>query len=474
MTTETRALPAILTSGSQFDSWLSCQRKRYWSYEALTGVAVCADCGRRVTEDDREYCKDCPCGGRGWVDLRGYERKSMSLPLSTGGWCHKVVQGLFLLHLEELAHYKLRLLAWLMESSSVGNMPQTPADIIAIAKIGYLNDVRQRGLSLGLQLDGFIPEEKFVERTIAEQAALIEAFGWAFVRVRLPRLLAEYEIVDVEREEYTLLSADVGLQARCDAVLRRREDGRLFVYNLKTSHNPNDQRWRESWLTDQQIMTETLAVERRLGERVYGVIIDGFDKGPRVNVWWHNLKEIREGSSKPPSAGDEKWQAQRSRLLYGYRCEDIPGRPTLYDFEGTTRKGWEKFAVWSDEGLAGRMTANMTPVEYWINWLPIEQLEASFVILDPIMRQDEQVQDHVEQLVAGESEIRQKRDLVETASNQRAALNKNFIQHKGYNCGSGGNKCWAYDICWGGVDPRVDDRFVARKANHPSPEGDES
>jgi len=422
-------LPPILTSNSAYGTWHSCNRRRYWAYEAPNGT-----------------------------ETRGWERQRMSLPLSTGGWCHRLVQGFFTLEIRRQAAPDAFIGVPLWDWVPEGQLHPTDASgVISAAVAGYCGEARERGLDLGLQMDGSLPEEKFVERTIREQAALLEAFGWAFLRVRLPRLLEEYELLDVEREEYTLLSGDVGLQSRCDAVLRRRSDQRLFIYNLKTSGNP-DKRWKDSFEVDAQLMTETLAVERRLGERFYGVIIDGFDKGVRVEMDYATLKER-------PKAEAEKWFGQRSRLIYGYKCEDIPGRPTLYDYEGTTRKGWGKFAVW-EEAFDQPQAEGISPVAYWVNWLPQEQVEAAFVTLPPIMRSDRAVESAVRQMVSQEKWIRQARLTVEESPEPQILLDTQFPQN--FRSCVYPSRCAFYELCHGNAaDDPVSNGFQPRTANHP-------
>lgn len=430
-------LPPILTSNSAYSAFQDCPRKRWLGYEAPNTA-----------------------GTRGW------ERRSLSLPLATGGWCHKVVQGFFTIALADVSDGVLRRsdFDWLVEGQ-LG--PSRPAEVISAALAGYRSEALERGLDLGLQMDGSVAEEAVVERVIEEQGAILEAFGWAFLRVRLPRLLEEYELVDVEREEVSLLSADVGLQGRCDAVLRRRSDQRLFIYNLKTSSNPSDKRWQDHWQVDQQLMTETLAVERRLGERVYGVIIDGFDKGQRVRMDFCSFKER-------PKDGVAWYEGQRSRLIYGYKCEEtVPGRPTLYDYEGNTRKGWEKFAVWREDFRVQATTAEdwgkrFTPVQHWIEWLPQEQVEAAFVTLPPIMREDRKVQRKVNQMVHTEQRIRSARDSYDAATSNKSREEHLdvFFPTNEHSCHYP-SKCWAYAICHEDANPAEDDRFVPRKPNHP-------
>lgn len=460
-------MPAILTSNSAYSTAMACMRRRWWAYEAPSGVDVPDTApGTLVTQS------------------RGWERQRLSLPLSTGSWCHHVAQGLLIIASRGvLGHLWDEVLGEAQDEATNAlngrrraSAGCSTADWIQACVFGYKREAHDRGLDLGLSMDGQQPEEKFVERTIAEQSALLEAFGWAYQRVRVPRLIEEYEILGIEQEEYTLLSGDVGLQSRCDAVLRRRVDQRLFIYNLKTSGNP-DKRWHDQFEVDSQLMTETLAVERRLGERVYGVVIDGFDKGVRVEMDFNTLKER-------PKDGSEKWYGQRSRLIYGYKCEDIPGRPTLYDYEGTTRKGWGKFAVWEEDFKASSrgtpkcnhsefMTCaqcgrdNTGSVEYWVNWLPIEQVEAAFITLPAIMRSDRAVESAVRQIVAVEQDIRDKRHAVEQAHNQSGMLDVKFPQS--FRACIYPNRCGFFALCHeGGADDPSSHGFAPRKSNHPA------
>lgn len=448
-------LPAILTSNSAYGTFMTCPRKRWHGYEAPNGTAT-----------------------------RGWERQRLSLPLSTGGWCHRVAQGLLLMQNANriwtdpddalLEPLMAPLRAWCKDLGLEGQkVPTNAPEAIMACVEGYRAEVRQRGLDLGLTMDGQQPEEKFVERTIAEQSALLEAFGWAYQRVRVPRLLEEYEIIGIEQEEFTLLSGDVGLQSRCDAVLRRRADQRLFIYNLKTSGNP-DKRWHDQFEVDSQLMTETLAVERRLGERVYGVVIDGFDKGVRVEMDFNTLKER-------PKDGSEKWYGQRSRLIYGYKCEDIPGRPTLYDYEGTTRKGWGKFAVWEERfphvirEESGWSHVHKSPVDYWVNWLPIEQVDGAFITLPPIMRSDRAMESAVRQIVSVEQQIRYNRDVMSDSEDYPLQFAIEIDKHwpQSFRACVYPSKCWAYALCHeGAADDPASNGFAPRKSNHPSLESE--
>ena len=145
-----------------------------------------------------------------------------------------------------------------------------PATAAGGAKAEYLKEVTARGLAVE---DG--TDEAAV---VDEQAAHVEALVLAWCRVRLPKWLDEYEVIEVEVEDRVPLAEDVVLASRPDAIVRRKADHRLFVVNFKTVAQA-DERWLRSWEVDMQMMTELLAAERRHGHEFGGVIIEGLMKG---------------------------------------------------------------------------------------------------------------------------------------------------------------------------------------------------
>jgi hypothetical protein len=208
----------IVTSRSAVGTYQSCNRKRYWLYEADNGTAT-----------------------------PGWERRRLTLPLVTGIYVHK---GL--------------------EDALKGSGAATAA---SGARDAYLTEVRSRGLA--------VEEGTDEGAVIEEQAAHVEALVLAWCRVRLPKWQAEYELVEVEVEDRVSLSEDVLLAVRADAIVRRKYDHRMFVVNFKTVAQADD-RWLKSWEVDMQLMTELLAAERRHGHEFGGVIIEGLIKGRRM------------------------------------------------------------------------------------------------------------------------------------------------------------------------------------------------
>src|SRR6266568_2376052 len=252
----------MITSRSAVASYQSCPRKRYWNYEAANGTATL-----------------------------GWERKRLAIPLVTGIYVHKgLEQALKGMDGAASAHY---------------------------AKAEYLEEVSARGLQ--------VEEGSDEQAVIDEQAAHVEALVLAWCRVRLPKWLEEYELIEVEAEDRVPLSDDVALAVRADAIVRRKYDHRMFVVNFKTVAQA-DERWLRGWEVDMQLMTELLAAERRHGGTFGGVIIEGLIKGRRM--------------PEKNQVGDVIGYPNPTPLLYGKKCDvNPPLTPLHYQGDYTRRRG---------------------------------------------------------------------------------------------------------------------------------------
>jgi len=330
----------IVTSRSAYVTGMSCRRKRYLMYEAPNSTPV-----------------------------RGWQRRKLDLPPTVGIYTHLGVSALF--------------------------NGSTIEEAVAHACSKFLDEAKSRGIEEANVADDLM----FL---LHEQQAMIEGLLRAWNRVRLPRLLEEYEVLAVEREEFTWLSEEaprVGLQSRCDAILRRKSDSRIFIYNPKTVANA-DGRWSRQWEVDTQLMTETLAVTKRMGERVAGVLIEGFLKGARLED--KNLPITRR---------------QNSLLIYGFRLPGSPPiRTTLYDHAYHRGGGWQRFPVWEETFAQQLETERSSPLAYWVNWLPQEFVEEQFQPIPPIMCNDEAIESAIRQMVAEERRVRFTRDTTDNAN----------------------------------------------------------
>src|SRR6266704_942314 len=128
----------ITTSRSAVSTFQQCPRRRYWAYEAPNGTTT-----------------------------PGWERKALAIPLVTGIYVH---QGL--------------------EQALKGASATQAA---SGARSAYLEEVQKRSLA--------VEEGSDEQAVIEEQAAHVEALVLAWCRVRLPKWLEEYEIVEVEAED---------------------------------------------------------------------------------------------------------------------------------------------------------------------------------------------------------------------------------------------------------------------------------
>lgn len=392
----------ITTSRSAVATYQSCNRKRYWMYEASNGTAT-----------------------------PGWERRKLTIPLVTGIYVHK---GL--------------------EEALKGASPSSAA---SHARESYLAEVTSRGLA--------VEEGTDEQAVIDEQAAHVEALVLAWCRVRLPRWLEEYEIVEVEVEDRVPLSDDVTLAVRADAIVRRKADHRMFVVNFKTVATA-DERWLKSWEVDMQLMTELLAAERRHGQQFGGVIIEGLSKGRRMPE-----KDIE---------GEIYAYRDSTPLLYGYKCDaDPPLVPLQYQHDYTRRKGWYRFATWKENfprlSSEHEPTDVATSLQYWINWLPEEVVEAQFCIVPPIMRDQARIDSKVRQIVAMERDIQSgladlcdARELqAEDPDAELAMLDANFPQNE-HSCIYPG-PCACYSLCYtNGVasDPAGSGLYQIRTDHH--------
>lgn len=139
-----------------------------------------------------------------------------------------------------------------------------------VAELAIAGQERRRG-ALGA-FDRYLAEE---------QAALVEALVRAYVRRRLRPLLAQYEVLEVEREGTWCLTMwrddgfgctregfykpdhEVWFMSRPDALLRDRQDNQLYLLSFKTT-GAWDMRKEKDAQRDMQGLSEGVEVERRL------------------------------------------------------------------------------------------------------------------------------------------------------------------------------------------------------------------
>lgn len=421
----------ITTSRSAVSTYQQCPRRRYWAYEADNGheghfqCDKCHEYGALIIMDNGAIKGTHICGGKLAKMVSGWERKRLALPLVTGIYTHLGLQKL------------------------LGGVAAT--DAARLASDAYRQEVASRGLA--------VEQGSKEEDVVEEQAAHVEALTLGWARVRLPVWLDTYEVVETEQEDRVALSDDVTLAVRADAIVRRKEDGRMFVVNFKTVGTA-DERWLRAWEVDMQLMTELLAAEHRFGQEFGGVIIEGLIKGRRM--------------PQKNDIGDVVGYADSTPLLYGYKVDANPPLTQLeYGWEYTRRKGWHKFKTWREQfHNAGTGSFHLNPLQYWINWLPEEVVESQFVVVPPIYRDRDRIEAKVMQI--REMEYRVLFGNRAIADNVPSALDAYFPQNE-HSC-TYPSRCPMYELCWErgtADDPAGSGLYQARHDHHALPTSEE-
>jgi len=283
---------------------------------------------------------------------------------------------------------------------------------------------------------------------------LIAALALAWWRARAAYWRDNFRTVEApERELRLQLTEDVILMGRLDWVVERIADGRKFVVNWKTTSDASA-RWLKDFATDSQILTEAYAAEQALGLEISGVIIEGLVKGRRYT---------------PQGEGKQPYQV--TPLLYAYkRPANPPLEPTAdYRHEYTRQKGYVRTAIWEDPDLGA---TEIERLANWVQWLPLEVVEAQIATPEPILRAPDRVQHKIVQIIGIEQRVAEGAEEVNRHTHPFDAegLDFHFPQNERACNWSFGRGCPFYDICWMpdvGADPIGSGKFMARDPHHP-------
>jgi hypothetical protein len=250
------------------------------------------------------------------TETHGIQKQAIAVPLLTGATVHK---GL--------------------EAFASG---QQENEAVQIALDDYDANIIQRGIELEL------PDENSPESfwTIKVQRLICEALTRGWIRYVWPGLQAEFDVVDVEREERLEIALDeetmAVLLARSDLIMRRKADGRHFVFNHKTINEPSDRKL-QTLRYDTQTISEVLAAQQRYDMadlpahrdvQIDGVIYDLLIKGPKRVEYpkgsgvWHNnsplvwcyVKEGQTGVTEDEIAARFEYTCTAPHQMYRKVC----------------------------------------------------------------------------------------------------------------------------------------------------------
>jgi hypothetical protein len=292
----------------------------------------------------------------------GYRRKAGVIPLATGKSVH---QGLQLLG------------EWIMEWQT-GNPAQrlvaVDQDAVAWAASEAAAKYEIRARSKGLQLSTTDSTTNVaMEQLILEQRTLVEALVWIYALVRLPYMLSQYRLLNVEYEEGPVLDCSCGLgdwvgtppdhgaRGCLGVVAQGRTDylwegmaldvaGQLAYEEFKTKASQRKS-WEDAWEHAAQLWLNMEAASRRLGKPVDTAFVPVLYKGWR-------------GRDKGAPETDPKYQ--HSPLCYGWFD---PGNPPMRP------PAWSSTYKWFDEMGAGHtLPRTYTRQPIWNEALPLPAL----------------------------------------------------------------------------------------------------
>jgi hypothetical protein len=195
----------------------------------------------------------------------------------------------------------------------------------------------------GTGLDREQSMTQFERLLFAEQSALCEALVRVYARVGLPKLLEQFEVLEVEREgewllgEYASYCAihEIWFMSRPDALLRERATNELYLLSFKTT-NSWEVRKAKSAEHDMQGLTEGVEVEIRLRD------------------WWHVINQAaKEMVGEHPETdwtGHPLLRPENRRVAQYLATLSAPPRIHAIRYE-YLRKGER----WEDKDLSARL-----------------------------------------------------------------------------------------------------------------------
>lgn len=297
-----------------------------------------------------------------------------------------------------------------------------------------------------------------------EQRALLEALLRAWFLVRYPSFTAEYEVLDIEREELWTPRAGIGFMARADGLLRSRSDESLYILSFKTAKQWSAKTDQEA-RSDIQGISELVAVEARLGERVQGIQMEYLIKGRRDEY------PKSSGIYRTYSPLVHPWfNAGTGKYAWSWDWQDLEGKHTLGN-------KWRTVNIWEREGVrewlslltsgtvqpeAGNCLSEyvISPLPYFRNRDEVEswkiQAHRQAQRIDADVRSVEEARSYTGPFDAG----------VDPQAQFGVALDIKFPQHR-HSCNYP-TQCPYKSICFGsaGPEPEEDPRYEWREPHH--------
>lgn len=315
------------------------------------------------------------------------------------------------------------------------------------------------------------PQSETAQLLAEEQANLAYALVWTFGRRRLASLLERYEVVEVEPEICWLVDsvADLSqeehpvsgyppihivMMSRPDAILRSREDGRLWTVSWKTAKR-FDGGYVERFESDVQSLTEGLAVQAKYGEVPAGTLYTYFLKGDKTF---------------DPETGAKRYTSPLVRPYCNWTGVGEPqyrGAYKWFDEMGAEKrcgKGWERIDIWKSfempEWLEFLDSGAVQP-EANRDWLGEAVVEPEPRPFNP---------EYAERW--RQKAVQQEGDWIAILQGDRMVTQDETGCHV-YN-----RKCTYYGVCWRGetIEDQIASGYkrLRQESNHPAEFGEET
>jgi hypothetical protein len=316
-----------------------------------------------------------------------------------------------------------------------------------------------------------------------EIASLAEALvlSFAYAENGLAELLAEFEIIDVEKTR--VVPGFGGLQwiSIEDGLLRSRSDGEHYILSFKTTSERWGKRMSERGLYDNQGISESWAVKQQTGIRPLGIkmiyLHKGYKKFDQVTGDWNFENFLTRGWTVPGITGeDQVWKWNQY-----FSCPGVPhtmpsGRKCKGDGSTKNHKIPDVF-----ERV---LVADHRPLSGWIEELAglndeMGQQVLGRVVINPevYFRSDEDMQEWFEEVSAQEAHI----DIATGKfyrfddANQHNIMVGEFPKNRNACTNDYGRLCGFIPLCFKGAasDPIGSGLYQLRTASSDNPEIDQ-
>lgn len=347
----------------------------------------------------------------------GIVKKGLDLHQETGSLTHEMLK---------------RVLMWVKEHNALPTLEVLNA-ICAHARADY---------EQAINAAGFNEYSGQVELEIQRQGALAEGLCRAWVLIRLPRIMEDYEIVAVEEEHDVPFGPGQILMSRLDGVLKRKSDGALFAGPEFKTTGWISEDYIESWRYSTQTLSHCLDVESTYGQMPQGVLMEFLYKGMK--------KKAEDGS-----------YVYYSPLVRAYKMVDSFSEES-YGFDSALgrKKDWKAFDTYT------------MGMERWMNEIPREVLE-EILYTSIVYRSAGELEEWKRQVQYRQARIEAGVKVLQSEPTKEAAdevMASIFPARLDQFCYSDQykKKCPFLEICYGSVaDPLESGLYVPRVPHHP-------